>query len=93
MANENRCNKNMVLLQEALALRDEAARLLGYAGHATFVLEDRMAKTPRTVNDFLDDLRKRLISGAQKELAKLKELKRADAGCVDPDRYYIWDHA
>ncbi len=93
MANENRCNENMVLLQEALALRDEAARLLGYADHATFVLEDRMAKTPRAVNDFLDDLRKRLASGAQKELAKLKELKRADAGCVDPDRYYIWDHA
>ena len=80
------------MLQEALALRDEAARLLGYTDHATFVLEDKMAKTPKTVNDFLDDLRVRLATGAQKELEKLRELKRTDEQCVDPDQYYIWDH-
>ncbi|OAR00068.1 hypothetical protein LLEC1_07866 [Akanthomyces lecanii] len=85
--------ENLVLLQEAIPMRAEAARMLGYADHATFVLEDRMAQTPKIVNDFLDDLRKRLANGAQNELEKLKELKRNEPGCVDPDRYYIWEHS
>lgn len=73
-------------------LRDEAARLLGYPNHAAFVLEERMAKTPETVNSFLEDLQKRLKSGAQKELERLKELKRHETGgCLDTDDYYIWD--
>lgn len=83
MGNENKCNENIHLLKEALTLRDEAARLLGYPDHATFVLEDKMAKTPQTVNDFLDNLRKKLASGAEEELGKLKELKRADVGDSD----------
>jgi metallopeptidase MepB len=92
LANENKCNQNIALIQEAVALRDEAARLLGYTDHATFALEDKMAKTPKTVNDFLDDLRKRLASGAQQELEKLKKLQRTDPDCDDTDHYYIWDH-
>lgn len=83
----------MELLQEALVLRDEAARLLGYPDHATFVLEERMAKSPKTVNDFLNDLRERLTSGAQAELAKLCELKRVDTDDTDAGRYFFWDHA
>lgn len=51
-----------------------------------------MAKTPATVNDFLDDLKTRLASGAEKELQKLKELQRSETGSADMDRYYIWDH-
>ncbi|XWW96800.1 hypothetical protein V2A60_004780 [Cordyceps javanica] len=93
LANENRCNQNIALLQEAIALRHEAAQLLGYDDHATFVLEDRMAKTPKTVNDFLDDLRKRLIGGAEKELEVLKALKSAESGNAGTNHYYIWDHS
>lgn len=90
MGNENKCNQNINLLEEAVIIRDEAARLLGYPDHATLILEDKMAKTPQAVNDFLDDLRKRLASGAEKELDTLKELKRGDRG--DSDGYYLWDH-
>ena len=90
MGNENKCSENIYLLKEALVLRDEAARLLGYPDHATLVLEDKMAKTPQTVNDFLDNLRKKLARDAEEELGKLKELKRADVG--DSDHYYLWDH-
>lgn len=37
IGNENRANVNIPLFREAVVLRDEAARLLGYSNHATFV--------------------------------------------------------
>ncbi|OAX82572.1 hypothetical protein ACJ72_03077 [Emergomyces africanus] len=97
IANENKCNQNVPLFKEAVILRDEAARLLGYPNHATFRIEDKMAKTPKTVNDFLGDLRSRLKSGGLKELEALKALKKTDIASRDPsqsfeDRYYLWDH-
>lgn len=90
IANENKCNENIDLFKEALVLRDEAARLLGYPNHATFRIEDKMAKTPKTVDDFLGDLRKRLAPGGLKEIEKLKELKKAETGMAD--KYFLWDH-
>ncbi|KAK0882477.1 metalloendopeptidase [Friedmanniomyces endolithicus] len=90
VANENKCNQNIALFKEALVLRDEAARLLGYPNHATFRIEDKMAKTPKTVDDFLGDLRERLAPGGLKEIEKLKELKKTETG--DADKYFLWDH-
>jgi metallopeptidase MepB len=90
IASENKCPNNVELFKETIALRDEAARLLGYPNHATFRIEDKMAKTPKTVNDFLGDLRERLAPGGLKEIEKLKELKKSESG--NGDRYFLWDH-
>jgi metallopeptidase MepB len=97
VANENKCPENVPLFREAVVLRDEAARLLGYPNHATFRIEDKMAKTPKTVDDFLGDLRSRLKPGAQREREKLKELKKQDLksrgeGDKDDGHYFLWDH-
>lgn len=92
IANANKCNQNVPLFREAIVLRDEAARLLGYPNHAAFKIEDRMAKTPETVNEFLGDLRTRLAIGGKNELQKLLELKNATESTPD-GRYYIWDHS
>jgi metallopeptidase MepB len=95
--NENKCNENVPLFQEAVILRDEAARILGYKNHAEFRIEDKMAKTPKTVDDFLSDLRQRLTEGGKKEVQKLLELKQQDLkerGIQDPNdsHYFLWDH-
>lgn len=90
VANENKCKQNVDLFKEAVVLRDEAARLLGYPNHATFRIEDKMAKTPKTVDDFLGDLRTRLAPGGLKEILKLKELKKAETG--EAQNYFLWDH-
>merc|ERR1711939_383107 len=93
--NENKCNENVPLFEEAIILRDEAARLLGYPDHASFRIEDKMAKTPKTVNDFLDDLRQRLSQGGLDEIETLKKMKQADVesrGEKFDGRYYLWDH-
>lgn len=95
--NENKCNENVPLFREAIVLRDEAARILGYKNHAEFRIEDKMAKTPKTVEDFLGDLRSRLTAGGKKEIEKLLELKRQDLkerGIQDgsDSHYFLWDH-
>lgn len=97
IANENKCNKNVPLFKEAIVLRDEAARILGYPNHATFRIEDKMAKTPKTVDDFLGDLKTRLTPGGDEELKKLKELKHSDVESrgmtkQDDGNYYLWDN-
>ncbi len=95
IANENKCNQNVPLFREAIVLRDEAARLLGYPNHAAFRIEDKMAKTPKTVDDFLGDLRGRLADGGLAEIATLKEMKKKDLASRSEDfdgRYYLWDH-
>jgi metallopeptidase MepB len=95
VSNENKCNQNVPLFREAILLRDEAARLLGYPNHAAFRIEDKMAKTPKTVDDFLADLRSRLSDGGVAEIKTLKELKKKDLdsrGEKYNDRYYLWDH-
>ncbi|MFV0369003.1 MAG: M3 family metallopeptidase [Hyphomicrobiaceae bacterium] len=47
---------NRVILTEIAALRQELARLLGYATFAEFALDDTMAKTPKAVNDLLSQV-------------------------------------
>lgn len=97
LANENKCSSNIPLLRETLILRDEAARLLGYKDHAHYRIEDKMAKTPETVDRFLGDLRQRLGPGGDEEVKKLKDLKISDMasrGLKDEydGHYYLWDH-
>ncbi|KAL2760251.1 hypothetical protein ACRALDRAFT_1046528 [Sodiomyces alcalophilus JCM 7366] len=95
MANENKCNQNVPLFQEAIVLRDEAARMLGYPNHAQLRIEDKMAKTTDAVNDFLSDLRSRLTAGGAKEVQHLLKLKKADTearGIPFDGNYYLWDH-
>src|SRR5690606_38144116 len=44
---------NQENLKEILKLRNERAKILGFNTHADFVLEERMAMSPKKVMDFL----------------------------------------
>ena len=55
-----------------------------------------MAKTPKTVNDFLDDLRVQLAPGGVKETEHLKEIKKEDLKsrgleATNDGNYYLWE--
>ena len=96
IGNENKLPQNIPLFKEVIEKRDEAARLLGYKDHATFVIEDKMAKTPKTVDDFLADLKGKLMEGGEKERGTLTELKKQDLASRGLEQsfdghYYIWD--
>jgi thimet oligopeptidase len=72
--------EQLKLLNEAIKLRAEAAKLLGYKTHEDYIVEDRMAKTGDTVKAFLDRMRKGLEPGLAADTAKMLELKSADTG-------------
>jgi metallopeptidase MepB len=96
MASAQMCKDNVPIFKETMFLRDEAARLLGYPNHATFRLEAKMAKNPKIVNDFLEDLRVKLAENGKKELDRLKAWKKADLearGETYDGRFYVWDNS
>ncbi len=66
---------NVELLEKALALRDEAAKLLGYANWSAYTLADRMAGTPRRVEDFLTRIDTALKPLAGEQRARIAALK------------------
>ncbi len=66
---------NVALLEQAIALRDESAKLLGYANWAEYALADRMAGTPQRVDAFLTRIDTALKPLAAEQRAKLSALK------------------
>jgi metallopeptidase MepB len=94
VADANKVNKNVPLFQEIITLRDEAARLLGYPDHASVRVEEKMAKNPTTINEFLGGLRGRLLEGGKQDIAKLLEYKKKDCeekGIPFDGNFYMWD--
>ena len=83
--------KNKERLAEVLALRVEAAKLLGYKTHAHYVLEERMAQSPEAVTAFLDRIRKKLYEKGRPELQTLAALKRAEEGPKSDGILRAWD--
>ncbi len=69
-------NENIV--HEIVTLRDQRAKLLGFGTHADFVLQERMAGSPVTVLDFLNDLLLKAKPHAQQEVDQLKALAQED---------------
>jgi peptidyl-dipeptidase Dcp len=71
-------------------LRHERANLLGYATHAHFVLEERMAETPEKVSDFLHELLEKAKPAAEREFKELEDFAKELDGI---DRLEKWDGA
>lgn len=65
---------NRPLVLEIVNLKRERAQLLGYPSHAHFVLEERMATHPETVNQFLDRMIERCRPAAKRDLDELQAL-------------------
>ena len=80
---------NQNLIKEIVKLRQEKAELLGYKNYANFVLEERMAKSPEKVFEFLNELLDKAKPFAQKEIEELKTLAKADG----IDEIQSYDHA
>ncbi|MGV0965022.1 M3 family metallopeptidase [Empedobacter falsenii] len=77
-------------VKNIVKLRHERAKILGYKTHADYVLEERMAKTPTTVLDFLNDLLKKAKPFAEKEIEELTAFAKETDGIETLQR---WDHA
>ncbi|SFR54294.1 peptidyl-dipeptidase Dcp [Robiginitalea myxolifaciens] len=81
---------NQQTVLDIARLRFERAKLLGYATHADFVLEQRMATSPKAVRDFLDELLERSLPAARRELEELTNFaKKRD----NLESLQSWDRA
>jgi oligopeptidase A len=67
---------NTAAMREIVALRQEEAKLLGYASFADVSLAPKMASSPAEVTSFLRDLAKRARPFAEKDLAELREFAK-----------------
>jgi len=81
---------NSQRVEKILALRHEAAQLLGFASSAEESLATKMAKTPDEVLAFLRDLIARAKPVAQRELEELRAFARSE---LRIDNLEAWDVA
>ncbi|SNR61800.1 peptidyl-dipeptidase Dcp [Lutibacter agarilyticus] len=75
---QNNENDNQQIILDLVKLRYKRANLLGYKTHAHFVLEERMAESPETVTNFLNDLLPKAKPAAEKEFKQLEALAKKD---------------
>jgi len=91
MANSRRGGmKNIDRLQQAIAVRDQLAHLLGFQTWAAYRLDGEMAKDPNRVTSFLSQIDAALLPKAREELAQLEAFKK-DAG--DATEWQPWDYS
>ena len=66
---------NTHLLQQAIAVRDRLAHLLGFETWADYQLSDKMARSPARVMKFLQNLDTAILPKAREDIATLQQLK------------------
>ncbi len=79
---------NQKTIKDQLTMRHDRAVLLGYASHAHFVLEERMAKSPKTVLDFLDEFLQKAKSKGEADVREVSEFAKSLDGLETLER---WD--
>ena len=87
-------NKDVVL--KLVTLRLEKAKLMGYDDYASFVLEDRMAKTSDKVYALLDEIWKPALGKAKEELADINAEIKKEGGNFEAegwDWHYYFEKA
>ena len=93
LRSQNIFPENLEIFNEAVILRDESARLLGFSSFAAQKLRHKMIKSPHEVDHLLDELYNYLKPLAQEQLEMLQVLKNGDS--KDEDRsscsLYLWD--
>ena len=88
MRGDGTAHDNAAIISETLRLRDERAKLLGYADYAAYKLDDTMAKTPQAVSDLLQRVWEPAVARADAERDALAALARAEGA---NDAIAPWD--
>lgn len=81
---------NQEIVLKIAKLRFDRAQVLGYATHAHFVLEERMAESPEKVKTFSNDLLEKAKPAALKEFAQLTDFAKEQHGIEHLEK---WDGA
>lgn len=82
-------NSNIELCRQIAESRLKIANILGYETYADYALEDRMAKNPQTVNEFIQKLLEPSLPAAKAEVKELYEYARANG--FEDSEIQPWD--
>lgn len=82
-------NSNIELCRQIAESRLKIANILGYETYADYALEERMAKNPRTVNEFIQKLLEPSLPAAKAEVKELYEYARANG--FEDSEIQPWD--
>ena len=82
-------NDNTEIVKKIIDLRIKIANILGYETYADYALENRMAKTTATVNDFIKNLLEPSMKYAKKDVADV--LAYAKKNGFTDDKLQSWD--
>ena len=85
-------DKNVGLLEELLGLRQQKAKLLGYATWADYVLEPRMAGNVSTVKTFLNEVAAAVAPRVADEMADYKKEAKT-LGLASADKPFVSDRS
>ena len=86
--------KNLALLDEISALRQELATIYGYPDYAAFSLRRKMANDSKTVMDFLSSVRKAVADLEKKDIEELRAFKaEMEKTPLAQTRVNRWDSA
>ncbi len=72
--NNDNANNNKAIIAKILGLRQQKAKLLGFANYAEFVLDEKMAKTPEAALALLNSVWEPALNRAKEESAALEAL-------------------
>lgn len=75
--NNGNANDNNQLITKMVNLRQQRAKILGYATHAHYVLEESMAGNPDEVMNLLNQLWKPALNRSKEELKELEAMVQA----------------
>lgn len=91
--NNNNDADNKEVVKTLLQKRLEKAQLMGYEDYASFVLEDRMAKTSANVYNLLDEVWAPALKQAKAELADIQNEIKKEGNSFEAEgwdwRYYF----
>lgn len=83
-------NDNQDIVKQIATLRHQRAKLLGYDTHAHFVLEERMAESPKKVMGFLSEIGTYGKGGAERDVKEVADYAKRLDGIEELQR---WDFA
>jgi peptidyl-dipeptidase Dcp len=86
--NDDLDNKN--LIKKIIEMRIKTSQLLGYETYAHYALKNRMAKSPETVNKFIQELTDAVKPYAEKEIQEIKNYMASEGLNGEPQ---LWDYS
>ncbi|TPX49054.1 hypothetical protein SeMB42_g02758 [Synchytrium endobioticum] len=90
-ASNSGANAQVALLEDLLKSRAELANVLGLLSYSSLHLSDKMAKTPETVINFLNELADTYRPQAETKLQQLRDIKQSHTASSTSNRIYAWD--